>query len=63
MNLDGTIFAGDGWPDPKGVLVPTVTGATVRVDFSGEIVYAAIGEEPERLWWFAGIGGVEEVAP
>lgn len=39
---------------------PVIGGMHVRVDWSGEIVYAVRGDVGERTWWFAGIGHVVE---
>jgi hypothetical protein len=32
----------------------------VGIDWSGRIVYAVTGEEPERTWWWAGRGETRE---
>lgn len=55
--IDGTILIEQGWRDRMG---KTPYGATVQVDWAGEIEYAVIGERGQRIWWFAGVGSVEE---
>ena len=46
---------------PGGLFADSsLPGVELVVDYGGEIAYAVTGERGQRLWWFAGLGNVEE---